>query len=57
MDFDKAFELDCKDAQVYNCRAMAQKYRQNYDEAIVDLSQAIELDDTNVEYLYNRSQV
>ena len=56
-DFDKAFELGCKDAQVYNCRAMARKYRKNYDAAIQDLGMAINLDNTNVEYLYNRSQV
>lgn len=55
-DFNKAFELGCEDAQVYNARAMAYKYMEKYAEAIVDLDTAIKEDEQNVEYLFNRSQ-
>ena len=42
-DYDKAIELNPKDAQAYNNRGVAKKMLKQYKEAIADYDKAIEL--------------
>ena len=51
-DYDKAIELDPKDASTYNNRAISKKNLKDYAGAIADYNKAIELD-PQYAYAYN----
>jgi tetratricopeptide (TPR) repeat protein len=56
-DFNKAIELDPKDAIAYGGRGFAYSSKADYDRAIADLTKAIELDPKNARiYYYNRGK-
>ncbi len=53
-DYDKAIELDPKDASVYYNRGVANSKQGKYEEAIADYDKAIELDPKDASVYYNR---
>ena len=52
LDFDKAVELDSKQALIYSARAIFwQFFAFNKDSVLIEINKAIELDPNNIEYL------
>lgn len=54
-NFNRVIELDPKYAPAYNGRGLVWDRFLNYDEAIVDFTSAVELDQKNAVYWHNRA--